>query len=79
MYPNPVKKNNSYVCVSGLQNNMNVKFTTVNGELVYETTSFGGQAIWNFNKKPVPGVYLVFSTSTLGLTKKIGKFLISEQ
>ena len=79
VYPNPVKKNNSYVCVSGLQNNMNVKFTTVNGELVYETTSFGGQAIWNFNKKPVPGVYLVFSTSTLGLTKKIGKFLISEQ
>ena len=79
VYPNPVKKNNSYVCVSGLQNNMNVKFTTVNGELVHETTSFGGQAIWNFNKKPDPGVYLVFSTSTLGLTKKIGKFLISEQ
>ena len=79
VYPNPVKKNNSYVCVSGLQNNMNVKFTTVNGKLVHETTSFGGQAIWNFNKKPDPGVYLVFSTSTLGLTKKIGKFLISEQ
>jgi len=78
VYPNPVKKNNSYVCVSGLQNNMNVKFTTVNGELVHETTSFGGQAIWSFIKKPVPGVYLVFSTSTLGLTKKVGKFLISE-
>ena len=78
VYPNPVKKNNSYVCVSGLQNNMNVKFTTVNGELIHETTSFGGQAIWNFRKKPAPGVYLVFSTSTLGLTKKIGKFLISE-
>lgn len=78
VYPNPVKKNNSYVCVSGLQDNMNVKFTTVNGELVYETTSLGGQAIWNFVKKPAPGVYLVFSTSTLGLTKKVGKFLISE-
>lgn len=78
VYPNPVKKENSYICVSGLENKMNVKFSTISGKLKHQTISRGGQAIWNFDNRPEPGVYLIFATDDFGFVKKIGKFLISE-
>ena len=57
---------------------MNVKFSTISGKLKHQTVSKGGQAVWDFNNKPEPGVYLIFATDDFGFVKKIGKFLISE-
>ena len=47
-----------------MANNSTVKITDIAGNLVYETTSQGGQAIWDGKKydgkRPSTGVYLVF-------------------
>lgn len=48
VFPNPVPSGyEGPVAISGLQRNTNVKITDIAGNLVYETTSEGGQAIWN--------------------------------
>src|SRR5690606_33885515 len=48
VFPNPVPKGyGGVVAIKGMANNANVKITDVNGVLIYETTSNGGQAIWN--------------------------------
>ena len=68
-YPNPVKPGyDGPIAIKGLARDANVKITDVNGQLVYELKSLGGQAIWDgrdYNGRKVSsGVYLVFSTST---------------
>jgi len=68
-YPNPVKPGyEGPIAIKGLARDANVKITDVNGQLVYETKSFGGQAIWDgkdYNGRKVnSGVYIVFSTGT---------------
>ena len=68
-YPNPVKPGyDGPIAIKGLARDANVKITDVNGQLVYESKSLGGQAIWDgrdYNGRKVSsGVYLVFSTST---------------
>ena len=54
---------------------MNVKITDVTGNIVYETTSLGGQAIWdgrNFDgRKANSGVYLVFVSDASGDKKLV--------
>lgn len=48
VYPNPVR--NDYdgpIAFKGIPNNCNVKITDVSGNLVFETTALGGQAIWD--------------------------------
>jgi len=67
-FPNPVRPDyQGPIAVKGLAQNANVKITDVNGQLVYETTALGGQAIWDgtdYNgRRANSGVYLVFSTS----------------
>lgn len=64
-YPNPVKPEyNGPIAITGMANNSDVKITDIAGNLVFETTSEGGQAIWNGltyeGKRPSTGVYLVF-------------------
>jgi len=64
-YPNPVKPEyNGPIAITGMANNSAVKITDIAGNLVFETTSEGGQAIWNGltyeGKRPSTGVYLVF-------------------
>lgn len=68
-YPNPVRPEyTGPIAIKGLARDANVKITDINGQLVYETTALGGQAIWDgrdYNgRKAATGVYLVFSTST---------------
>jgi hypothetical protein len=57
----------------------NVKITDVGGNLVFETNSEGGTAIWDgtdFNNMRVgTGVYLVFSSDKYGREKAMGKIL----
>ena len=80
VYPNPVPQGYSgVIAIKGLAQNANVKITDVNGILVYETTSYGGQATWDgrslSGNKAKNGVYLVFSTNTSGETQDVSKFL----
>lgn len=68
-YPNPVPPDYSGpIAITGLAQNADIKITDINGQIVYETTALGGQAIWdgnNFNGvRATSGVYLVFSTSS---------------
>ena len=70
-FPNPVRPGyNGPIAIKGLPRNADVKITDVAGTLIYETTSVGGQAIWDGNDyngtRAKSGVYLVFSTSDAG-------------
>ncbi len=79
-YPNPVKSGYSgYIAIKGLVTNALVKITDIAGNLVYETISEGGQAVWNgqdlFGRRPATGVYLVFSTNEDGSETMVTKIL----
>jgi len=68
-YPNPVPPEyNGPIAIRGLANDVDVKITDVNGKLVYETQSLGGQAIWDgtdfLGQRVSTGVYLVFSSTS---------------
>ncbi|MNF09368.1 hypothetical protein D3C80_2100120 [compost metagenome] len=60
----------------------NVKITDINGQLVYQGTSTGGQIAWNgrdyTGRKVQSGVYLIFVVSKDGTEKATGKFIIHE-
>jgi len=80
IYPNPVKPNFiGDISIKGLAENVNVKITDINGNLVSETTSNGGFATWNgknFAGTRVPsGVYLVFAANKEGTKSMVGKLL----
>jgi len=68
VFPNPVKPGfDGDIAITNLAINANVKITDVSGNLVYETTALGSQAVWDgrdFNGRKVnTGVYLVFCTN----------------
>ena len=72
-YPNPVPSGyKGTIAIKGLVANADVKITDVDGQLVYHTTAFGGQAIWSGydykGHRPASGVYLVFITNTSNST-----------
>ena len=69
VFPNPVRPDyNGPIAIKGLANNANIKITDINGNLVFEGESIGGQAIWDgmdYNgTRASTGIYLVFSTTT---------------
>jgi len=66
VYPNPVPPDfNGNIGIRGLPENSIVKITGMDGRLVYQTRSLGGQAVWNgkdYNgKRAATGVYLVIA------------------
>ena len=72
-FPNPVRPEyTGPIAIKGLARDANVKITDVSGRLIFETTSSGGQAIWDGNsfdgRRASTGVYLVFSTASRGLS-----------
>jgi len=80
VYPNPVRETyDGPIVISGLIENTDVRITDISGDLVYQTKSLGGQAIWdglNQNKhRCKTGVYLVFMTDETGEKTKITKLL----
>jgi hypothetical protein len=80
-YPNPVKPGyTGNVYVRGLINESVVKITDINGNLVWETKSQGGQIEWglkNINgKKVAPGVYLASCALSDGSTSAVAKILV---
>jgi hypothetical protein len=68
------------VTITGLMPDSNVKITGVSGNLIYETTSTGGQASWDLrgrNGGRVPtGVYLAFCASADGSESTVVKILV---
>ena len=68
-FPNPVRPEyRGEIAIKGLARDAEVKITDIDGQLVYQTTALGGQAIWDgrdLNGMEVSGgVYLVFSVSS---------------
>ena len=59
---------------------VNVKITDIEGNLVYETTSEGGTVLWNtraFGKhKVASGVYMIFIASEDGTQTTVKKVMI---
>lgn len=79
-YPNPVRETfTGLIGIKGLENDMSVKITDSYGNLVYETTSEGGQAVWDgmdfSGQRAATGVYLVFVTNSDGTSKVVTKIL----
>ncbi len=80
-YPNPVRPEyDGDIYIKGLTDKTNVKITDINGNLIFETTSEGGQAVWNGRSlsgyKASSGVYLVFAVSKDGTDTTVTKILI---
>jgi len=80
VFPNPVRENyDGDITVTGLARDVNVKITDISGNIVYETTALGGQAIWNgrnFRGERVhTGVYLVLCTNDDGSKTHVTKLL----
>ncbi len=80
-YPNPVRENfTGLIAIKGLENNSFIKITDSYGNLVYQTKSEGGQAIWdgnNFNgEKVATGIYMVFAVTTDKSEKVVTKILV---
>ncbi|MBR5297912.1 MAG: T9SS type A sorting domain-containing protein, partial [Parabacteroides sp.] len=67
-YPNPVRpEHRDKVTITGLMDNSIVKITDLNGNLIYQTKSLGGQAIWNCQNskgtRVASGIYLVLAAT----------------
>lgn len=80
-YPNPVRPEfDGTIAIKGLLRDSDVKITDVSGNLVYETTSQGGQATWNGKtydgEKVKSGVYLVFASSEDGSLAVVTKIAV---
>ena len=80
VYPNPVKNGYSgSIAIKGLVANADVRITDIKGQLVYRTTAYGGQAVWNgldyTGRRPQSGIYLIFASSSDGSQTYSGKIV----
>lgn len=80
VFPNPVRPDYSgKITVTGLADEVNVKFTDISGNVVFTTTALGGQAIWDGKtfdgQKVSSGIYLVFCTNEDGTKTQVSKLL----
>lgn len=74
-YPNPVPPDyNGKIAIKGLARDSNVKITDISGNLIFETKSLGGQAIWDgtdFRGNRVgSGVYIALCSNVSDVTEK---------
>lgn len=79
-YPNPVESGyTGPIAIKGLVTNADFKITDISGQLIYNGTAEGGQAIWNGNnfsgRRAQTGVYLVFVSNDDGSEKLVTKIL----
>ncbi|MBU2650470.1 MAG: hypothetical protein KKA81_06010 [Bacteroidetes bacterium] len=79
-YPNPVPPGYSgAIGIKGLITNSIVKITDISGNLIYETRSEGGQAVWygtDFNgRRAASGVYLIFVSDETGEERMVSKIV----
>lgn len=81
VFPNPVPPSyQGTIAIRGLTNNALVKIAELNGTLVYQTRSLGGQAIWDGHnykgQKVASGVYLVIVRDEAGQEKLMTKIVM---
>jgi hypothetical protein len=81
VFPNPVRESyDGPIAITGLESNSNVKITDLVGNLVFETISDGGQAIWNGRdvkgERVTTGVYLALCTAPEGNSKCVSKIMV---
>lgn len=79
-FPNPVRPDYyGNITITGLILASNVKITDIAGNIVFETTSNGGQATWDGNdfsgNRVHTGVYLVFCSNNEGTETFVTKLL----
>lgn len=80
VFPNPVKENyDGPIAIRGMLAGSVLKITDVDGNLVYESESFGGQAIW-YGKdlegnRVASGIYLAIAVHPETGNKAIGKIM----
>ncbi|PTN09083.1 two-component regulator propeller domain-containing protein [Mangrovibacterium marinum] len=79
-YPNPVREDyDGDVVITGLMEDTDLKITDISGNLVYKTTSLGGQASWDGRNlrghRVATGVYLVFGNDRYGEQSFVTKIL----
>jgi ligand-binding sensor domain-containing protein len=80
-FPNPVRENyHGDIIISGLIENTHIRITDISGNLVFQTKSTGGQAVWNGNtgggRHVASGVYLVFCSNDDGSKTFVTKILV---
>lgn len=80
VFPNPVRPEyTGDIIITGLARDVNVKITDISGNIVYETTALGGQAVWNGNtfdnRRVNTGVYLIFCSNKDGSKTFVTKLL----
>jgi hypothetical protein len=78
VFPNPVRPGfDGYITIDGLAFDSSVKITDLSGNLVYETKSEGGRAVWtgldSDGNKPATGVYTIFITDKEGGKDEVKK------
>jgi hypothetical protein len=81
VFPNPVYSSfNGLITIQGIKTNSDVKFTDIAGNLIYQTTSNGGTAIWNgknlAGEKVKAGTYLIWTGANEDKGRKVGKVVI---
>ena len=69
VYPNPVAHDYAGpIAIKGIPNDCNVKIMDISGNLVFQTTALGGQAIWDGNlisgARAATGVYVALCVGT---------------
>jgi hypothetical protein len=80
VFPNPVHPDyHGEITITGLIKDADVKITDIAGNLVYQTKTLGGQAVWDGRnqrgRRVASGVYLVFCTNEDGSKTHITKLL----
>ena len=81
VFPNPVRPEyRGNITIQGLAYNSDVKITDVSGNLIYQTKSNGGTAIWDGNRltgdRVQSGVYLIWTASSTGKGKNVAKVVV---
>jgi hypothetical protein len=80
VFPNPVKPGyGGWITLTGLTEGSYVRVTDTGGNLVFETQSQGGTAVWDgkdrSGQRVVSGVYLIFAADRSGAGGSITKLL----
>ncbi|MDR0536878.1 MAG: hypothetical protein LBH04_02335 [Tannerellaceae bacterium] len=80
-YPNPVRPEDTFVIISGLMAESNVKITDSRGSLLFQGRSNGGMVRWNCRnqnngKSVVSGVYFVLASSPGAAESVVAKIAV---